>query len=225
MISIEQVRRFKRNHCEENEIVVDIMRRNLHLFEEPILDVGCGMGDIALHALRRRRATLIDIHSPSKDDCSLSSFHERRTIDFFDYVPTAPIKTILFAHSLQFLDEDPNKLSTKIAGLDPAKVILVLNENSDFIYEIIKWSERSGIKMNPEKEIVGFPPNYRLIHSERFAASVGCEDFDQLTDQVQYLLEIEQRGRPALFSFLSDQLDEPNFTINQNVLFYEKENK
>ena len=75
-----------------------------------ILDIGAGLGDIAYIAFPQKTAVLLDINKATGRDFPLSEKHSRITSDFFDYKPTQKFNTLLISHSLQFIDEDFEKL-------------------------------------------------------------------------------------------------------------------
>src|SRR5262249_4964604 len=118
MISQKDVVEFKQEFCDENAIIAGIIRAQLRDWaEEPILDVGCGLGDIAHRAFPDKKVLLLD-----RLDFSFAPVcHKRIQIDFFDYhpAPDAHANTLLFSHVQQFIDDDIDRLLAKVVELNP----------------------------------------------------------------------------------------------------------
>ena len=150
-----QVSDFKEKYCNENEIIIKLLRHDLKPYlKSPILDVGAGIGDIAFKALADYEVIMIDINYDSDYDYPCNSKHHRINGNFFDYTNSEIINTVLISHTLQFIDDDLEKLNNKITDLSPECIILVLNANDDFLGEIIKWSKKRFNKINPEQKLI-----------------------------------------------------------------------
>ncbi len=188
-ISKKEVFDFKEDYCDENDQIIKLLRNGLkNYLKSPILDVGAGIGDIAFKALSDKRVVMIDVNKISRHDYPCRSSHYRRKCDFFDFTSKERFGTLLISHTLQFIDDDIEKLNNKIDELSSEFVILILNSNNDFMGELINWTEEYFVESNPESRILGFPVGYSLIKSEPFTALLKCPDYKTLAKQVAYLM-------------------------------------
>jgi hypothetical protein len=222
-ISQQDVLQFKHRHTDENGIIADIIRQRLYAhFEELILDVGAGVGDITTGALPDKRVVQIDVldYGPR----ALPEKHRRLVKDFFDYEPGEGVGTLLLAHVLQFIDQDGPRLNGKVQELSPKKVVTVTNVNDEFMGELLDWVGLNFGHANPEVEVPGFPAGYRPVEEVGFAGQVSCEDYRSLGRQVAYLMDCEPTPAEAgaLEEFLCAGLASPRFTINQRVRVYDR---
>jgi trans-aconitate methyltransferase len=224
-ISQEDVLQFKHRYSDENRIIAEIIQQRLYdKFEEVIVDVGAGFGDITSIALPAKKVVQIDILEYST---YLSSRrHCRLVMDFFDYVPPQgePVGTLFFSHVLQFLGRDPLLLNRKTQVLSPERVITVTNVNDEFMGDLLGWVTENLEAANPETELPDFPINYQLEEEIKFKGQVECRDYGSLRKQVGYLMDTcpsapEER---ALESFLRENLEHPSFSINQTIKVYKK---
>jgi hypothetical protein len=221
MISQKDVVEFKKDYCDENAIISEIIATHLGDWaEEPILDVGCGMGDIAERAFPDKKVLLLD----RLDYSFMPSRHRRLQVDFFAYHPQPEehAQTLLFSHVQQFIDEDISALLAKVAALAPRKIITVSNVNEGALGEIVRWGEENLRQCNAEKEIPGFPPGYQEEGCWSFEGHLACPDFETLTRQVSYLLatDLNQQEEETLTRFLKSRLQEPRLPITQQVKAY-----
>ena len=183
---------FKEQYCDENEIIIEIIKKKLHKYFKPlILDVGSGIGDIAFRSLKGKKAILIEVNAISEHDYPCRPEHKRETVDFLYFKPKEQINTILISHTLQFIDEDIDLLNDKIQEIDAENIISVLNSNNDFLGELIEWTNNNYNASNPEVRIKNFPKGYNLIKTIPFKAEIKCKDFRTLAKQVSYLMLID----------------------------------
>lgn len=227
-VSAIEVFDFKENWCDENKIIAGLIRKKAaKYFVPPILDVGAGLGDIAYNAFADKKAICIDVNKIWEADCPLSQNHERKQVDFFDYKPDEQINTLFISHTLQFIDEDIGKLNKKIKEINPAYVILVMNDNTDFMGTLIEWAKKNFEDSNPEVHIAGFPQGYNLVKRIPFKATLRCKDFDKLAKQIGYLMVVDLKETiKGLKVFLKQQLNkEPRFTFKQTIEIYQRNEK
>lgn len=223
-VAKKEVFDFKEKFCDENIIIINAIKKNLlGFFKSPILDVGAGTGDIAYKALANKSVLLIDVNRASKHDYPCRVGHSRKKVDFFDFQPSKKINTLLISHTLQFIDDDIQKLNEKIKALNPEYIITVLNANDDFMGDLIQWGKENFPVANPEIRIDGFPLGYKLVKTLPFKATLKCPDFESLAKQVSYLLLIDiKKAQKSLTPFLKRHLREPSFIFNQSIDVYHK---
>lgn len=224
-ISQLDVLEFKQRYSNENAIIADVIQRRLYEhFEELIVDVGAGTGDITSAALPAKKVVQLDILDYS--GYFLHAGHRRLIFDFFEYAPAAgeQVGTLFFSHVLQFLDRERTRLERKVQELGPRKVITVTNVNDGFMGELLDWAGRNFAHANPEVELPGFPYGYRLAEELRFDGHVSCEDYPSLGRQVAYLVDRHPTAAEgeALEGFLRRSLEAPGFTINQRIRVYDR---
>lgn len=226
MINELDVSDFKLRFCNENQLIARLIREHLRDWvEEPIMDVGCGLGDIAADAFHGKQVILLDrldfVAHP------VDRMHRRVHDDFFVYpgeVLDRP-QTLLFSHVLQFLDENPNQLFERVRTYAAPKIISVLNVNDGFVGDLLEWAAKRFPSSNPEIDILNFPPAYGLYRKWEFTAVLRCPTFEELVKQTSYLLDInpteEERG--DIDQFLKARLVLPEFSIREEVRAYSHE--
>jgi hypothetical protein len=222
-ISQEDVLQFKHRYSDENKIIANIIQQQLYeKFEEIIVDVGAGMGDITSTALPSKKVVQVDILEYA--EYFLSERHSRLVTDFFNYIPKKgeKIGTLFFSHVLQFLDQDVLRLNNKVQSLSPNKVITVTNVNDGFMGELLDWVRQNFECGNPEIDLPDFPRGYQLENEIRFKGHVDCVDFRSLGKQVGYLMDSYPSSdeEDAIEAFLRENLAKPTFSINQSIRVY-----
>lgn len=220
-ISAENVVSFKENYCNEEGLIAQLLQQHLgHYLEEPILDVGSGTGNITATVFPDKEVIHIDPLDYSNR--SLPPKHRRCKADFFRFISPINIKTLLFSHVLQFIDDDRELLNKKIKSFAPSKIIFVINDNDDMMGKIVDWTTENFNSVNPEVAIPGVPDSHQLVEQVEFTAQVTCPDFTTLTQQVLYLVDAEASRDETLEveNFLRSNLQQPSFDINQTIQVY-----
>ena len=213
--------KFKEQYCDEEQIIARLLQQRLaDHFEEPILDVGSGAGNITATAFPNREVIHIDLLNFS--DHALPPRHRRYNAGFFEFMPDFDVNTLLFSHVLQYIDDDVELLNEQINRFTPGKVVFVVNDNDDMKGKIVDWAKENLASANPEVAIPGVPASYSLVEQEKFKAQVKCPDFATLARAVVYLVDAETSAEEdrRVENFLSAELDEPSFTINQTIQVY-----
>ena len=226
-LSQEDVVEFKTRYCDENDTIAQLLRALFRdWIEPPVLDVGCGMGDISQIAFP-------DVETVLLDNLDFSAFpaarlHRRVLLDFYGYeMPEkGQPRTALFSHVLQYIDGDRGCLLRKFRQLNFPKIITVLNRNDGLMTELLAWGRHNIPDGNPELRVPGFPPaaDYAQERTCSFTAVLDCPDFDVLARQVAYLFDTSlttaQHG--ALMQFLAAGLSKPRMPITQDITGYSR---
>lgn len=220
-INQQDVLAFKTKYCNENRLISSALLVGFdNWIDEPLLDVGSGLGDISTVAFPHRRVYLLD----RLDYSSFKTLprHRRVTEDFFAFKPEAPVRTALFSHVLQFLDEDVGRLLDAVRALHLRKVITVTNDNTGVLGEVVNWARNIFPDCNPEMGVHGFPPDSKLERSTDVTAKLSCANFDVLAEQTCFMLDMpsESLHRDVVAKFLRTLLPEPNLCIQQSISAY-----
>ncbi len=226
-IGIQDVSVFKSELCDENQLIAEILKSHFSRFMPPvILDVGAGMGDLALMAFPEKEALLLD---PLPYEFQISPHHERVVSDFFTFAPSDTIRigTLFFCHSLQFFDSDLARLNAKTLGLAPSVIVTVTNTNLDLLGSLIKELRAAGHDFNAEEDLPSFPPQeYWLKMEHTLTGNVQAESFEELAGAVGYLLDAPNDSVLArdCERLLRAALPTPTLTIDQTIrLFHHEE--
>lgn len=223
MITSKQVSDFKESSCNENRIIPKLLKDSFGaLIEEPILDVGSGLGEISSFAFENKEVIHLDVEDYSK--YPIPANHHRVLTDFFEYKPEVQIQTLLLSHVLQFIDEDFEKLNRKIEEIGPKFIIVVRNKNDDFMGKLMEWFDAQNITSNPERIIPDFPKGYKEAKKVEFVAELKCPSFEILAEQVSYLWDVKlsEEQKETLLVFLKESLSKPEFQIHQEIVLYIK---
>ena len=225
MVSETEVAVFKKNYCNENVTIGRILKAELsNWVHEPILDVGCGLGDIARMAFPEKKVYLLDRLDFSNEPKSEN--HARLHVDFWNYEPSESDLpgTLLFSHVLQFLDDNPARFRERLRRLQASRLVTVTNMASGVLNKIVEWADVHLESPNPERDEPVLLADFHQVGEWLFEADLICQDFETLSEQVLYLLDIDPRGRQnlALRGFLESQLSEPGFGIQQHVVAYSR---
>jgi len=226
-ISSKDVKNFKEIFSNENLIIREIIKDKFYdYFKEPILDIGSGTGDILSYALPNKKVIYLDVLDFS--DHTIPDDHVRIVDDFFPILEKGilpKINTLFLCHVQQFIDHDIEYLNRNISHLDADNIVLVENTNTDFMKEIINFSNNTFINSNPELNLPNFPVGYKLVTSIEFVGKVNCTSFLNLATQCLYLMDVQPSSEnlKVMQEYLKNNLNKPNLDINQRIKIYEKE--
>lgn len=224
-ISAPDVKEFKTTYCDENTIIKNLLKKEFLLyFEGLILDVGSGTADILSEVIPNKKVVHLDVLDFS--DVKVPPDHIRITGDFFDrqlIEKLGPIDVLFMSHIQQFIDSDLNVLKATINLINPKRIMLVEDMNDDFLGKVMKFSIASFPKANPEVKIADFPYGYTKIKSVSFTATLKCPTFLELAKQCLYLMDVvhSEENMEVMSQYLSKNLSNPMFTINQEINVYE----
>ncbi|MEN9582947.1 MAG: hypothetical protein RL641_901 [Candidatus Parcubacteria bacterium] len=225
-ISSDDVKDFKETYCDENPIIIDLLKKEfLEYFDEPILDVGGGTADILSAVIPEKKVVHLDVLDFS--DVPVPEAHARITGDFFDTKLIDELKrieTMFMSHVHQFIDADLEKLKDSIERVNAKRIILIEDMNDDFLGEVMRFSLGHLPSANPEVKIEGFPFGYTKVKSVPFTATLTSPTFLGLTKQCLYLMDTahSEQNIKLMSDFLQAKLNTPTFTINQEINVYEK---
>ena len=220
------LRAFKEQICDENVLIGEVLRTTLkrHL-RGPVLDVGAGLGDIALASFADVPAILLDTEPWS---APTSPLHRREIGDFFDYVEanSSTVGTLLLCHVLQYIDDDEPRLKRAVARLNAKSVITVLNDNTSSFGDLMNWANSHVVGANPERPIAPVDTRvYKVVAVEPVAATMICPSFEVMAQHfVSVLLDTDEGGESmrAMADKLRSALSAPAIVINQTVTCYER---
>lgn len=221
----KEVEDFKAVYCNENTIIKRILKEQSHELIEPVLDVGSGTGDLLTYAIPYKKTYHLDTNDFS--NYKLPYNHKRFVDNFFtfNYSTLEKINTVFISHTMQFIDDDIAFLNETINKINPIRIILITNENNDFIGELATWCINKFENANPEINHPNFPIGYSVLKSLKFKANLTCKDFDNLASQIQYMMglyPLDSKQHFAIKEYLLLKLDSPKISINQSINFYER---
>ena len=217
---------FKNVYCNENEIISQALNEELSDYlEEPFMDIGAGIGDISAAAFKHMTGYLVDISTPKLN--STNEYHTWIESDFFSLnedIFKNP-GTVLFSHSLQYLDDDIDRLKDKIQALNPYTIIDVVNDNSGKFGVIINQLINSDIDLDAETPIDYAPENYERVKEHKFSATLSCDSFEQLAHILIYHILGCQQQTLDLHPYtqvLSKNTLHPEIEIAQTIRVYQR---
>ncbi len=225
-ISSGDVEDFKTIYCDENKIIKDILRKEyIEYFQGTIVDVGGGTADILSDIIPEKEVIHLDVLDFS--NTAIPNHHRRIIGDFLNpdlITSLQPIDTLFMSHVIQFIDSDLQRLKLAIDLAGAQRIIMIEDVNDDFLGEVMRYSLENFNNANPEFKIKDFPYGYSLLKTTRFTAKLIASTFLELTRQCLYLMDLDHTddNLRKMQEFLESRLNEPNFTINQEVNLYIK---
>lgn len=215
---------FKTNICNENQIITEVLKEHfLKYFEEPIYDIGSGLGDISTKVVPDKKVIHIDTEVYSED--GLPEKHSRVTGDFFHFIPEGEIGTLFMSHVLQYIHHDLDKLNRRITELNPTCIITVTNTNQGALGEFIQYFDDRNIAINPERNISNFPEGYTVIKKEIFTADVKAGSFEELVKQLLVVIieaQLDEQQTYEFIEFVKEKLQKPEFKLEEQIIVYGK---
>lgn len=222
----DELRAFKIQGTDENHKIGGIVSRFIERAGPGfVLDVGAGLGDIAEAAFPDHHAILVDILD---FEASQVLHHRRHCGDFFDFDLPAGVTCdiMVMSHVLQYIDDDVDRLNSKVLTIAPRWLITVVDQLDDFQAAAFEWFRENGIRANPELDLAGFPPaEFEELAREEFAGIVEAPDFARLSHQLGRIVFDAPMDRAQLASFakwLKSRLPQPKLEIPQRVILYRR---
>ncbi len=218
---------FKHNLSDENQIVAEILSRLSTKYNlQTVLDVGCGVWDIAMHALPDHRVIHLDIHDYS--NFPILPNHIRTIWDFLQFTPSERVTTLFMCHVMQYIDDKLDQVQDKIDEIKPEYFLLTLDKNNDFLGELARWSLEYIPHANPELSYPWFPEWYEQIEAIDYVGNVSADDREGLLKNIMCVLidvnydNLNEDEKINLIEFAKSKLSDPKFTINQTFFVYKK---
>lgn len=194
--------------------------------EFPLLDVWSWIGKISWKAFPNKEVVHLDRLDFSKEQLELPSWHSRIIDDFFDFnVERWVIKSVLFCHSLQYLDDQwIDKVIDKIKEIWPEYVILVINKNNGILGKTLKFFEKKNWEENGEKYFDSFPwTEFSLIEQKEVTGNFYGKDIADVCHIISRLLLdtiISKIEEQELIEFLTKNWVRNNFSVDQHIFLY-----
>ncbi len=201
----------------------------LHQFQNkisfPMLDIGSWSWKISSIAFWDKHIIHIDPLQFSDNDFKLPDNHTRILGDFFNYKNNDQIKTLLFCHSLQYIDyKGIETVVKKIKEINPEYVLLVINKNDWIVGESLRFFKENQRHENGERHFTEFPgKTFSLIDSSEVTGTFFCKDKKEATNTICRLLldtMISNEQEEKMIRFLEEKTIQWSFDVNQDILLY-----
>lgn len=205
----------------------------LNFFSEkikyPLLDVGSGSWKISSIAFENNEVIHLDTLEFSDSDFKLPSNHKRISWDFFEYQNKDKIKSLLFCHSLQYIDDKGiDKVINKIEEINPEYILLVINKNDGIVWASLKFFEKNQWHENWERYFSEFPwKNFSLIEESDVTWTFFCKTTKEATTTICRLLLdtiISNEQEEKIINFLEENKINWSFEVNQDIFLYQNKN-
>jgi len=225
-LTANRLLQFKGDINNENQLISEALRTILPAARGGILlDVGAGLGDIAMRAFPDREAVLVDILDFPRAE---SPRHQRHTIDFFDLErPVRPIDVMLLSHVLQYLDDDVDRLVDKVRSMAPEVIILVSNRPTKLHLKIDRWFAARGIAHNAEQFFPNCPlGGYQRERRIELTSCIQCSGINELAQQLSsmiYDVELEPEALTAFASWLDGEVEGATVALPQTITLLRRE--
>lgn len=221
-VSAEGVAAYKAMSDENRRVSEILVREFGDLVGTSIVDVGCGLGDIAARAWPDGDVLLLDILPyPENQDAPR---HVRIEADFFDegWSRGRTFSTALLAHVLQYVDESPAALYRRLEQLEPKSIITVTDVYDRQFSEIVQWAVDELGSVNPEGPEYRFP-HFKLCRERQFDGNLAADSYSKLAVLLAEVV-LDRRLLPtekeAFAAFLASRLNTPSIRLRQAVRGY-----
>lgn len=221
----ENFNKFKKITREEFFIAEEIKKHVEIKSTDTILDVGCAGGDLSRSLIGdSRNITFLDVNefdfSPQEKFIH-SSFEDAEIDEKYDFILTSHVWGHFYRNnSFSFCFKKAHDL-LKNTG----KLIVVHNSNKDFTGKLIDLSKNLfeeiefDVFLNEFLEDTNYTEHY-------FDVYFKAESFTELAELVQVLLvvpdEVYYEKIEEITKFLKENLEKPEFSINQKLVVIEK---
>lgn len=218
-----------KNITDEESKISNALANFLDKISYPLLDVGSWSWKISSNAFWDKEIIHLDTIEFFDEDFKIFKNHKRIVWDFFDFKSQYEIKTILFCHSLQYLDDEWIwKVNNKIEDINPEYVLLVINKNDGILWELLNFFDKNKWSHNWEIHFSEFPwKKFSQIDKIWLTGDFLCKDINEVTNTMCRLLldsTISDQQELLINSFLKDNWIEKTFQINQEIILYQNKN-
>lgn len=211
---------------DEEYKIAEALKRFSNTIKYPLLDIWSWSWKISSNAFWDNKVIHIDPLEFSNEDFQLPEGHERIVWNFFEFNNTKQqIKTLLFCHSLQYLDDNGiESVINKIKEINPEFVLLVINNNDWILWEILSFFKTNNRKENWEKHFKEFPwNNFSLLKEEGITGNFYCKNIKEVTHTICRLLldtTISKEQEKKTHILLRNQWINNEFEVKQKVILY-----
>lgn len=191
----------------------------------PLLDVGSWSWKISDLAFPDKEVIQLDSLNFSNEDFQLSKNHTRINGDFFEFDAKQKVRSMLFCHSLQYIDDNwIENVIKKIKEMNPEYILLVINNNDWILWEILAFFEKNNRVENWEKHFTEFPwKNFILQEKTEITGIFSCKDISEVSSIICKLLLdtiISKEQHKEITSFLEKKEIDKDFSVNQTIFLY-----
>ena len=216
---------------DEEEKISEALKKISNIIKYPLLDIGSWSGKISTEAFKDKQVIHIDTLDFNEAQFELPPTHQRLIWDFFEFENNLyGVKTLLFCHSLQYLDDNGiEKVIKKIEEINPEYVILVINNNDGILWKTLEFFKKNMWEENGEKHFVDFPwKNFSLDKRYKITAHFHGKNLHEISQTICKLLldiTISEEQENKIVTFLEKEGIRDEFSINQEISFYHNINK
>lgn len=206
-----------KNITDEEIKISNSLGNFLNKISYPLLDVGSWSWKISSNAFWSKEVIHLDTIEFSDEDFKLVKSHKRIVWDFFNFSNDYKVKTILFCHSLQYLDDEWIwRVNDKIEEINPEYVLLVINKNDGILWKLLNFFDKNKWSHNWEIHFPEFPwKNFEDIDRIWLTGNFSCKDIHEATNIMCRLLldtTISEQQGLLINSFLKDNWIEKGFS-------------
>lgn len=212
---------------DEESVIAYILAEMKNTITFPLFDIWGGSWKIASLAYPEESVVHIDPLYFSEEDFPLSENHTRVQTDFFEFDPQTQCGSLLFCHSLQYLDDRwVDALNAKILTLNPKDIIVVINQNTGVLGEMLKLFEAQWWKENGERHHADFPPQgYVELQRTPLIGTFYPKDIEEsVATLVRLLLDthIHDEQISEIKQLIKNYQASNHFTVEQWIVHYQK---
>lgn len=217
---------FIKNLSDEELKIANTLKTFSEIINFPLLDVWSWSWKISSIAFKKHEVIHLDRLNYSDKDFELPIKHTRIIGDFLKFKNGSKnIKSILFCHSLQYLDDyGIENIIKKIKEIDPKHVILVINKNNWILGKILKFFKEKKRSENWEKYFSEFPwSNFLLEKTNDISWKFYGKDISDICFIIGRLLLdtiLSNSQKIKMIDFLEKNWVKKEIVVDQNIFLY-----
>jgi len=193
---------------------------------EPIMDIGSGAGYISTNVFHDKEVINVDPLLFDDTDHKLPEKHIRLQKSFFDVNKIWDLWTVLFTHSMMYIDDPIERFHSQIEELRPEYIVTILNDNTWVLGNAIRFFEERKRKCCYEKHQENYLwLSYWIIEELPFYAEFNPSSFFELAEVISKLMMNTMLNEDKLVNFidyLKTHIDKPNMKIEQTIRVYKR---